>query len=151
MNVSYTLLNNLALTAGYAYMHDNVRQDIKLSATDSNYWDNLVPYKTTTRNYLFDLNYSPKKSINLSGGISHTVSQGTFYTSAPALDSLASYSALKVREITYNALGEYHFKSGVTAGLQYRYSTIKDMLGNSYDDVTDGRVSIVLLTISKKW
>ena len=28
--VSYVLLSNLSLTASYAYMHDNVRQDIRL-------------------------------------------------------------------------------------------------------------------------
>ena len=149
--VSYALLSNLSLAASYAYMHDKVRQDIRLSGSDLNYWDNLVPYKTTSRNYSFDLSYSPKSFIYLNGGISHTISQGTFYTSAPALDSVASFSALKIKETTYSASGEYQFRGGVSAGIQYRYTTFKDVLDNIYDDVNDGRVSIILLTISKKW
>jgi predicted porin len=149
--VSYALLDNLSLTASYAYMHDNVKQDIRLNATDQTYWDNHVPYKTTSRNYSFDINYSPKSFISLNGGISHTKSQGTFYTSAPALDSIASYSELKIRETTYTAAGEYRFKGDLTAGVQYRYTTFNDVLDNIYDDVNDGRASIILLTLSKKW
>ena len=97
------------------------------------------------------MSYSPKSFISLNGGISHTISQGAFYTSAPALDSIASYSELKIRETTYSASGEYQFKGGVTAGIKYRYTTFKDVLDNIYDDVNDGRASIILLTISKKW
>ena len=149
--VSYALLSNLSLAASCAYMHDDVRQDIRLSGSDLNYWDNLVPYKTTSRNYSFDLSYSPKSFINLNAGISHTISQGTFYTSASALDSIASYSELKIRETSYSASGEYRFKGGVAAGIQYRYTTLKDVLNNIYDDVNDGKASIILLTISKKW
>jgi len=149
--LSYALLNNLSATASYAYMHDKIRQDIRLSATDQNFWDNLVPYKTTSRNYSFDLCYSPKSFISLNGGISHTISQGTFYTSAPALDGIASFSELKIKETTYSASGEYQFRGGYTAGIQYRYSTLKDDLDNIYNDVNDGRASIILLTISKKW
>ncbi len=32
--VSYALLRNLSVTASYAYMHDKVRQDIRLSPDD---------------------------------------------------------------------------------------------------------------------
>lgn len=149
--ISYALLINLSVTASYAYIHDNVRQDIRLNATDQNFWDNLVPYKTTARNFSFDLSYSPKSFISLNGGISHTISQGTFYTSAPALDSIASFSELKIRETTYSASAEYRFKGGVSAGINYRYTTFNDLIDNIYDGVNDGRVSIVLLTISKKW
>jgi predicted porin len=149
--VSYALLSNLLATASYAYIHYNVRQDIRLNATDQNFWDDLVPYKTTARNYSLALNYSPKSFISLNGGISNTVSQGTFYTSAPALDSMASFSELKIRETTYSAAGEYQFKGGFAAGIQYRYSTFNDLVDNPYDGVSDGRAGIVLLTLSKKW
>ena len=149
--LSYQLFKNLSVSGSYAYMHDNVRQDIRLHVTDTNYWDNLVPYKTTSRNYSLDVNYNPKSFIRLNGGISHTISQGTYYTSAPALDSIASYSELKIKETTYRASGEYQFKGGMSAGVQYRYSTFNDVLNNPYNEVNDGRATIILLTISKKW
>lgn len=147
--VSYVLPGNLSVTASYAYMHNKVQQDIMQKPPPPAFpvTDFFVPYKTTARNYLFDVNYSPKSFISLNGGISHTVSQGAFY---PA-DSIASFSELKTRETIYSASGEYRFKNGFSAGIQYRYSTFKDVLDNIYDDVNDGRSSIILLTISKKW
>lgn len=143
--VSYVLLNNLSLTASYAYIHNKVRQDIRLSPDDPAFWFDQLPYSTTAHNYSFDVHFSPKSYISLDAGVSHTLSQGTFY------NSLASFSALKTRETTYSASGEYQFKGGFSAGLQYRYSTLKDLLDNPYNEIDDGRVSIVLLTLSKKW
>jgi predicted porin len=143
--VSYVLLRNLSLTASYAYIHNRVRQDIRLSPDDPALWIGQVPYKTSDHNYSFDVHYSPKSFISLDAGISYTLSHGTFY------NSLASFSELKTREITYSASGEYQFKGGFSAGLQYRYSTLKDLLDNPYNGIDDGRVSIALLTLSKKW
>lgn len=156
--VSYVLLRNLSVTASYAYMHNKVKQDIMYSGDDNHppilTPIDLVPYKTTSRNYSFDINYSPKSFISLNGGISHTLSKGTFYPSDAALTqpvSIASFSELKIRETTYSASGEYQFKGGFAAGIQYRYSTLTDEADNPYGDVNDGRVTIVLLTLSKKW
>lgn len=143
--VSYVLLRDLSVAASYAYIHNRVRQDIRLSPDDPAYWNDQVPYKTTAHNYSFDAHYSPKSFISLDAGISYTLSQGTFY------NSLTSFSELKTRETTYSASGEYQFKGGFSAGLQYRYSTLKDLLDNPYNEIDDGRVSIVLLTLSKKW
>ena len=83
----------------------------------------------------------------MDAGITHTISEGAFYD----LDSIASYSKLKTRETTYFASGEYQFKGGIAAGIQYRYTSFNDLINNIYDDANDGRVSIILLTISKKW
>jgi len=144
-SISYVLPNNLSLTASYAYIHNKVRQDIRLSPDDPSYWHDQVPYKTTAHNYSFDVHYSPKSFISLDAGISSTLSQGTFY------NSLASFSELKTRETTYSASGEYEFKGGFSAGLRYQYSTLNDLLENPYNEIGDGRVTIVLLTLSKKW
>ena len=149
--VSYVLLRNLSVTASYAYIHNKVRQDIRLSPDDPAYWDSQVPYKTTARSYSFDVHYSPKSFISLDAGINHTKSQGMFYTSASNLQNIPVFSDLKTRETTYFASGEYQFKGGFSAGLQYRYSTLKDLLDSPYNEIDDGRVSIVLLTLSKKW
>jgi hypothetical protein len=141
--VSYALFSNLSATASFAYMHDKVRQDIRIAPA----YRHEIPYKTTARNYSFDVHYNLKSFISLDAGISHTVSQGMFYN----LDSIASFSELKIRETTYSASGEYQSRGGYTAGIQYRYTTFKDVLDNIYNDVNDGRASIILLTISKKW
>lgn len=149
--VSYVLLRDLSVTASYAYIHNRVRQDIRLSPDDPAFWDDQVPYKTTAHNYSFDVHYSPKSFISLDAGISYTSSQGIFSTSTSNLQDIPVFSELKTREITYSASGEYQFKGGFSAGLQYRYSTLKDLLDNPYNEIDDGRVSIVLLTLSKKW
>lgn len=149
--VSYVLLRDLSVTASYAYIHNRVRQDIRLSPDDPAYWDSQAPYKTTARSYSFDVHYSPKSFISLEAGINHTISRGTFNTSASNLQGLPVFSDLKTRETTYSALGEYQFKGGFSAGLQYRYSTLKDLLDNLYNEIDDSKVSIVLLTLSKKW
>ena len=149
--VSYVLLRNLSVTAGYAYIHNKVRQEIRLSPDDPAYWDSRVPYKTMAQSYSFDVHYSPKNFISLEAGINHTISRGRFSTSASNLQDIPVFSDLKTRETNYSASGEYQFKGGFSAGLQYRYSTLKDLLDNPYNEIDDGRVSIVLLTLSKKW
>jgi hypothetical protein len=149
--VSYVLLRNLSVTASYAYIHNKVRQEIRLSPDDPAYWDSRVPYKTMAQSYSFDVHYSPKNFISLEAGINHTISRGRFSTSASNLQDIPVFSDLKTRETNYSASGEYQFKGGFSAGLQYRYSTLKDLLDNPYNEIDDGRVSIALLTLSKKW
>jgi predicted porin len=149
--VSYVLLRNLSVTASYAYIHNKVRQEIRLSPDDPAYWDSRVPYKTMAQSYSFDVHYSPKSFISLEAGINHTISRGRFSTSASNLQDIPVFSDLKTRETNYSASGEYQFKGGFSAGLQYRYSTLKDLQDNPYNEIDDGRVSIVLLTLSKKW
>ncbi|MEW6108285.1 MAG: MtrB/PioB family outer membrane beta-barrel protein [Nitrospirota bacterium] len=158
--VSYVLLKDLSVTASYAYMHDRVQQDIVYATY--NYpspatppaTDYFMPYKTTSHNYSFDINYNPQRVIFLNAGVSHTISRGRFYPSDPTLAqpvSIASFSELKTRETVYSASGEYKFKHGFATGIQYRYSKFDDALDNPYDDIEDGRAHIILLTFSKKW
>jgi predicted porin len=149
--VSYVFSKDLSATASYAYIHNRVRQDIRLSSDDPAYWDSQTPYKTTAHSYSFDVRYSPKSFISMDAGVNHTISQGAFYTSASNLQDIPVFSDLKTRETTYSATGEYRFRCGYTAGIQYRYTTFNDALNNIYDGLNDGRVSIILLTISKKW
>ncbi len=148
--VSYVLLKDLSVTASYAYIHSRILQDIRLSPDDSAYWDRQ-PYKTTARTYSFAVHYCPKSFISLDAGFNHTISQGMFSASASNLQDIPVFSDLKTRETEYSASGEYQFKGGFSTGLQYRYRTLKDLLKNPYNDIEDGRVSIILLTISKKW
>jgi hypothetical protein len=113
-----------------------------------------VPYKDTAQNYALDITYVPKNSISFGGGISYTVSRGTFFPSSPDFIepvSIASFSDLKIHETACSLFGEYKFKNGFVLGVRYRYSNIKDVLDNSNDDVQDGTAHIIMATISKRW
>jgi hypothetical protein len=137
-------------------MHTKVRQDImyEISVAPDYETDFLVPYKTKSHHYSLDLNYKPVPQISLNAGVSHAVSVGAFYPSTTTLTqdvSVASFSDLRIRETSFTIGGEYALKGGYTAGIQYRYSSFNDEIDNEYNDVSDGRASIVMLTITKKW
>ncbi len=155
-NITFLVLKDLSLTASYANMHNKVQQDIayNIDGILPPGYDSMVPYKNTAHNYGLDVSYIPKKNMTFNAGVSHTIASGKFYPSDVNLVqpvSIASFSELKTRETAYSASGEYQFNGGITAGIQYRYNTFKDLLDNIYDDANDGRSSIILLTISKKW
>lgn len=149
------VLKDLSVTASYAYMHNRIQQDIEYhdgGGTPS--IDSNIPYKDTAHNYALDLNYMPKNNITLAAGVNHTISKGAFYPDDPNLTqpvSIASFSELKTKATIYSASGEYKFKHGFATGIQYRYSTLNDVLDNRYDGVKDGKAQIILLTLSKKW
>ncbi|GAB4484468.1 MAG: hypothetical protein OHK006_08850 [Thermodesulfovibrionales bacterium] len=148
--LTYLPLPNLSLTATYAYQHAKVEQAILTGSVV----DERMPYKTTSQNVTFDATFRPKDYISLAGGVSHTTSKGAFYPSNADLlrvVSIDSFSYTKIRETSYYASGEYSFKGGFSARLNYRYTTFNDASGNRYDDVEDGRAQIVLLTLTKKW
>jgi len=151
--ITYAFLRNLSVATSYAYMHHSAKQDIAYSDTTGfPHMDALVPYKNAAHTYSADLTYAPKQMITLNGGVTHTVSRGNFYPSSVlGQQDINQYSELRTRETVYSASGEYRFKGGFTAGIQYRHSTFNDLLDNIYDDVNDGRANIILLTISKKW
>lgn len=154
-SVTFLILKDLSLTTSYAYIHNRTQQDITYSDTSGTLFvDSYVPYKDTAHNYALDLNYLPKNNITFGAGVSHTISNGTFYPDDTNLTqpvSIASFSELKTKETVYSASVEYRFKRGFATGIQYRYSTLDDALDNPYDDVKDGRAQIILLTLSKKW
>ncbi|MBI5639346.1 MAG: hypothetical protein HZA17_02870, partial [Nitrospirae bacterium] len=101
-----------------------------------------------------DLAYLPKNNLSLSAGVSHTLSSGDFYPALTTLTqpvSVASFSKMKIKETVYSVEGEYRFKNGFASSVQYKYSDFNDVLDNPHDDVDDGKVHIVLLTLSKRW
>ena len=151
--VTYTLLRNVSLAASYAYIHYKVEQDIAYNDTAGvPNPDLMVPYKNFAQTYSFNVTYAPKQNVTFDAGVVHTTTKGDFYPSSVlGQQHINDFSKLKLRETLYSAAGEYRFKDGFTAGIQYRYSTLNDLLDNPYDDVSDGRASIVLLTLSKKW
>jgi len=153
--VTFVLLKDLSATASYAYIHHKTQQDIEYHDTEGGaHIDPYVPDKNMSHTYAITVGYVPEKSVTLSGGVVHTISSGAFYPSSPALLeplSVASFTDLKIRETAYTVSGEYRFKGGFAAGLQYRYSNLDDVLDNPNDDIKDGNAHIVLLSLTKKW
>ncbi len=154
-SVTYMLLKDLSVTASYAYMHDKTRQDIPYQDTlGVSHVDSFVPSEDLVHSYGLDLHYLPATNISLNAGVSYTLSSGAFYPSDPNLlqpVSIASFSELKTRDTICYLSGEYRFKGGWAAGFQYRYSDFNDVIDNPYDDVSDGKAHIIVVTLSKRW
>lgn len=158
-SITVVVLKDLSVTASYAYMHNKTEQDITYSYTEPDptppiYTDSRVRFTSTVNSYSLDASYMPSKNINLNGGVQHVISKGNFYPSAANLlepISVASFSALDMKETAFLAGGQYRLRGGVTVGMQYKYSAVNDVLNNSNDDVKDGKAHIVSLTLSKKW
>ncbi|MGE5301519.1 MAG: hypothetical protein ACM3MB_11280, partial [Acidobacteriota bacterium] len=154
-SLTYLLMNDLSVTASYAYAHNKTRQDIVYDdITGVPRTDPLVPNTDLMHNYALDINYLPKNNITLGAGVSYTIGRGAFYPTDVNLllpVSIASFAELKTRELLCSFSGEYRFKGGFGLGMEYRYSDFDDVLDNPNDDVLDGKAHIVLLTLSKRW
>lgn len=149
------LRHDLSLTASYSYMRDKAVEDLAYHNTSGDHlFDAGVPYSDQANTYTLDLSYTPEKRCTLSAGVSHTISSGFFAVASTDLTtpvSVASFSGMKVRETTYSFSGEYRLRGGFSAGLQYHYTVLNDVLENPNDDVEDGKVHIVYLTLTKRW
>jgi len=154
-SVSFILNENICFTTSYADMHSKTRQDISYRTSSAplvNSIDARVPYKEDSQNYAADISYMPKNNINISAGVSHTVSNSRFYPAAKDLlepVSIASFSDLKTKDTIYSFSGEYRFKGELKLGTTYKYCSVKDALANPYDDLENGTAHILMVTISK--
>jgi predicted porin len=154
-SLTYLLLDDLSVTASYAYAHNKTRQDIVYDdITGLPRTDPLVPNTDLMHHYALDFSYLPKNNITLGAGVSYTISRGAFYPSDANLlmpVSIASFAELKTKELLCSFSGEYRFKGGFGLGAEYRYADFDDVLDNPNDDVVDGKAHIILLTLSKRW
>lgn len=154
-SVTFLIVKDLSATASYSYIHNRTQQDIEFhDLAGGVHIDPSVPYRETAHNYAFDVRYVPKDSVTLGAGVSHTRSSGAFSPADPGLlqpVSVSSFSELKLRETVYSVSGEYRFKNGFGAGIQYKYSDFDDVLDSPGDDVNDGRAHIIYLALSKRW
>ena len=154
-SVTFLMVKDLSLTASYSYMHDRILEDLAYNDTSGNLlFDPNVPQTDMAQTYAIDAGYLLNKELSLHAGVSHTVSSSGFFPADPNIlqpISIASFNAMKTRETVYSVSGEYRFKSGFVAGIQYRYSELQDAINNPYDDVNNGRAHIAMLTVTKKW
>lgn len=153
-SVTVSPLRNFSVTGSYAYMHNKTQQDMFYENAAGTTVEPSMPFKNMVQSYSLEALYTPAQNINLSGGVTHTISSGAFYPVAQDFlqpISIASLSAMKMHETVYSLNGDYSFKRGFKLGVQYRYSKLNDVLANPYDEITNGKVQVVLLTLSKKW
>ncbi|MDA8079462.1 MAG: MtrB/PioB family outer membrane beta-barrel protein [Nitrospiraceae bacterium] len=154
-SITFLPLKDLSVTASYSYFDNKARQDIVYhDENGAARVDPFVPFKDMAHAYGLNVAYLPCKAVSLSASASHTIGSGTFYPADPNLTSpvsVALFSETKTRETIYSASGEYRFRNGYAVGMEYRYSDFRDVLDNPYNDLSNGRAHVVLLTFSKKW
>jgi hypothetical protein len=154
-SVTFLVLKNLTVTPSYAYLHNKIEQDIEYHDIDGDpHIDFSVPFKDQSHHYSVNVAYMPFERLNLGASVAHSRSTAKFYPGSPDLlqpVSVASFSKLEIRETATLISGEYEFGNGFGLGVDYKYADFDDVLDNPYDDVDDGHVHIVLLSLSKKW
>lgn len=154
-SVSVFPAKKLIATLSFFYLHDKQKENIAYSdPVPELLFDSGVTNQSTVRNVSFDLQYLLSKQVTLNAGVSNTESKGKFHPSDPNLlapVSIASFSELQMRETLYTLGGQVDLKGGFTIGTQYRYALLKDLVGNPYDDIRNGEVHIVVLSLTKRW
>jgi predicted porin len=154
-SITFLVLDDLSVTASYAYLRNKIEQDIEYHDTAGDpHIDPDVPYRDKTDSYSLDVSYIPKDHLTINAGITHTNSSGLFTPNDVSLLEpvpVASFSSVKIKETIYSLSGEYEFKGGFTSGIQYRFTDFNDEIDSPYDDVEDGKAHVILLTLSKKW
>lgn len=154
-NLTFQISDNLSLTTSYSYINNRTVQDISVITMPlyTPKIDPMVPYRDWARNYGIDINYEPESNVTLSGGVSHTVSRGIFYPSLTNLtepEAVSNLSELKIRETVYSMNGEYRIRGGISIGIKYRYTSLKDLIDNPNDDISNGRAHLILISLTKK-
>jgi predicted porin len=149
------ILKDLSVTGSYAYMHNRTQQDIEYHDLDRSVQiDPAVPNKQTAQTVAVDVSYVPRDNITLRAGMSYTLSSGQFYPEDVKIlepVSIAVFSAMKQREMVYTLSGEYRFKNGFGLEVRYRYTDLKDVQNNPFDDVQNGNAHVFMVVLSKKW
>lgn len=148
----FRLMDNLSMTASYAYMHYRVRQDIVYG--DVPVIDNDVQYKDIAHVYSASLDYAPVEKLDILAMVTHVRSTGDFYPGSGDLlnpVSISSFSKQKISETVYSLSGDSECSNSLSCGLEFRYSETKDVINNINDSNPDGHAYIVMLKLKKKF
>jgi hypothetical protein len=153
--VTFIIVKDLYLTGSYAYMYNQIRQDLYYSDhIGMHHFDEEVDYKTTANNYVGTLNYRLNDRLDLSGEVSYTESKGKFDPDDEFLTdpvSVAQFSDLEITETSYKVSGSYTLRGGFVLGGSYKYSQFDDVEDNIWDDNEDGTAQIIWLYVGKRW
>jgi len=154
---TFQLLNNLSITASYAFMRSKIRQDIVygdiIFGTVVSV-DNDVPYESTAQVYSASLNYMPINKLHIYALIAHSISDSEFSPSRKNLlqpVSIASFSREELAETTYRLTSDYKCMDSYLCGIDFQYNTVDDLIDNIHDYSQDGHAYIILLTLKKTW
>jgi hypothetical protein len=154
-SITYRILDELSLTASYAFLNYEIEQDIEYhDAVGTPHADEDVDYTNKAHSVALDVHYAPHDLVDLSAGISHTMGKSSFSPNDSALlepEPISSFSKMKTEQTDYNASCDIKLVRGFSSGVHYRYVHFDDDLGNSYDDAKDGDVHILRMTLSKRW
>jgi len=154
--VGVSIAKNVSLDTSYAYMSNKTTQPLIYGSDNDPLYitDNDVPYKEKIHTFAVNLNYSPKKNIDLLTGISYTKSKANFFPYAEAATepvSIADFSEIDIQQIGFTLQGHYEFKKGWEVGVKYSYSDFNYEYNNPLNPYEDSNAHIVLLSISKRW
>lgn len=146
------LLNNLYLTASYAFIRYKIRQDIVYGTVVS--VDRDVPYDSTSHVYSASLNYLPIDKLNIFALIAYSKSDAEFSPDRKNLlepVSVASFSRQRLTETTYRLTSDYECMDSFSCGLDLQYNDVNDTIDNIHDSYQDGHAYIMMLTLKKTW
>ncbi|MBI5665561.1 MAG: MtrB/PioB family outer membrane beta-barrel protein [Nitrospirae bacterium] len=146
----FRLMDNLSMTASYAYMNYRVKQDIVYG--DVPVIDRDVRYEDMAHVYSASLDYMPVEKINILAMVTHVRSDGGFYPgSGDLLDpvSISSFSRQKIRETVYSLSGDSECFNSLSCGLEFTYGETNDLIDNDNDSNPDGHAYIVMLKFKK--
>ena len=149
---TFQLLNNLSMTASYAFIRSKIRQDIVYGTVVA--VDNDVPYESKAQIYSASLNYIPINKLAINALIAHSKSDSEFSPSRNNLlqpVSVASFSREELAETTYRLTSDYKCMDSYLCGIDFQYNDIDDLIDNIHDYSQDGHAYIILLTLKKTW
>jgi len=149
--------NDLSVTGSYAFFRYHTEQDMMYHTSpppSNDFWDEGVSGSMEAQVYAASLIYRWNDRLDLSGGVTHTLSRGDFDPSAADITrpvSISAFSVLKVRETIYTISGDYSLPAGFRVGVEYRYSDFDDRIDDPYDDIEDGTAQMIWVRLSKRW
>jgi hypothetical protein len=170
VNTAYVTLRPLPqwnVTIAYTYMQDNLQTDM-IFATDpvvALYAQSLVPYKQLSQTYSVRATYEVKKRLGLGFDFAHSAAHSGMrpdlnsnnYPAFPAVSPVDFAAALALAagpisqvNIPQAILGStvnYHFPSGVDAGLKFNYSSYVDVINPNQT----GRLRSYIAFLGKTW
>ncbi len=160
-NVSFLVLDDLSLSAAYAYWRNKDVQDIAFMALPGSLppsgfseVDKGVKYRDVAQNCTLSTDYSPVEKLDLTAEYSYTKGKGAYYPHA-AFDtsniSIAAFSAFDYTESVYSINARYNFIKKTELGLYYAYTDFSSKENPLNPEMTDGTSHAVLVSLTKRW
>jgi hypothetical protein len=151
---TFMLRDDLNLTASYAFLQNEVVQDLQyqtLSGAAAGAPGSV--YRDTAHGFSLGAGWLPTERLTLSATAAYTKSKGTLETPAEDLlqpVSVPSLVEFRLAEKSLALAADYRLGRGLDAGLNYKYLGLGDVPENA-QDFEGGKVQILMVKASKKW